>query len=57
MSIFSDALYTIAMGGNDFTWGYTQGWGTGQVKGYLPKVVAGITDAVQVNYWEIIPKL
>jgi phospholipase/lecithinase/hemolysin len=66
MSIFSDALYTIAIGGNDFTYGYTRlGMGPSQVESYLPQVVSGVTNAIQDLYnhgarnfmvWDIEPQ-
>ncbi|CAM6099026.1 unnamed protein product [Calypogeia fissa] len=60
----SKALYTIALGGNDFTYGYTRGQSIDQVKLYLPQVIGNLTAAVQrlYNYgarnfivWDIEP--
>ncbi|CAM6125605.1 unnamed protein product [Calypogeia fissa] len=50
MTLFGDALYTIAIGGNDFTYGYTKGQTPAQVETYLPLVVSGITNAIQTMY-------
>jgi hypothetical protein len=49
MSIFGNALYTMSIGGNDFTYGYTKGQTPAQVEQYLPQVVSGITNAIQVS--------
>ncbi|CAM6105959.1 unnamed protein product [Calypogeia fissa] len=43
---FEKALYTINIGGNDYTFGYTKGKTTDEVKEYLPEVVDGIANAI-----------
>ncbi|KAL2608291.1 hypothetical protein R1flu_026864 [Riccia fluitans] len=64
-SYFTDGLYTIALGGNDFTFGYTKGQTPLQIRSYLPLVVTGITDAIRGIYayggrnflvWDIEPQ-
>lgn len=44
---FEKALYTINIGGNDYTYGYTTGKTIEQVKEYLPDLAALIGDAVK----------
>ncbi|CAM6104918.1 unnamed protein product [Calypogeia fissa] len=50
MTFFGDALCTIAIGGNDFTYGYTKGQTPAQVETYLPLVVSEITIQTIYNY-------
>lgn len=61
---FSKGLYTIALGGNDFTFGYTKGMTIPEVQDYLPVVADGLIDAVKLLYdaggryfivWDIEP--
>ncbi|BBN16543.1 hypothetical protein MPTK1_7g07250 [Marchantia polymorpha subsp. ruderalis] len=65
VSYFTDGLYTIALGGNDFTFGYTKGQSPLQIRSYLPLVINGITDAIRGIYryagrnfliWDIEPQ-
>lgn len=46
---FSTGLYTIALGGNDFTYGYTKGKTVLEVRDYLPQVIGNLTAAVKVR--------
>ncbi|BBN15767.1 protein MpFUT [Marchantia polymorpha subsp. ruderalis] len=61
---FSTGLYTIALGGNDFTYGYTKGKTVLEVRDYLPQVIGNLTAAVKSLYdyggrnfvvWDIEP--
>ncbi|CAM6089573.1 unnamed protein product [Calypogeia fissa] len=61
---FSKALYTIALGGNDFTFGYNKKMTLEEVDEYLPLVADGLVNAVKLLYeaggryfimWDIEP--
>lgn len=48
---FNQALYTICIGGNDFTYGYTKGKSPAEVEEYLPQVVDGIVGGIRRLYY------
>ncbi|KAG6552054.1 hypothetical protein Mapa_006360 [Marchantia paleacea] len=61
---FQTGLYTIALGGNDFTFGYTKGKTVAEVREYLPQVIGNLTAAIKNLYdyggrnfviWDIEP--
>ncbi|CAM6104612.1 unnamed protein product [Calypogeia fissa] len=61
---FSKGLYTIALGGNDFTFGYNKEMTIEEVDEYLPTVADGLVNAVKLLYeaggrnfivWDIEP--
>ncbi|KAL3683305.1 hypothetical protein R1sor_001327 [Riccia sorocarpa] len=61
---FQTGLYTIALGGNDFTFGYTKGQTIAQVREYFPLMIGNLTSAIKNMYdyggrnfivWDIEP--
>ncbi|KAJ7551447.1 hypothetical protein O6H91_06G015700 [Diphasiastrum complanatum] len=48
--VFSQALYIVDIGGNDFTYGYNRNMSFHQIKSYLPQVVEAISTAVEGLY-------